>query len=127
VRFEVVFHPAVRGEDLPDLPANMRQRLDRAIRARLTTSPQQYGAPLRGSLHGHWKLRVGDYRVLFRIVGAEVWVLKIGHRRTVYARLLERRDWRPGGVSERRSRYGRRRRRARRVRVAVGSGILGRP
>lgn len=120
--FEVVYHPAVLGEDLPGLPANLRQRLERAIRARLTTSPQQYGAPLRGSLQGHWKLRVGDYRVVFRIVGAEVYVLKIGHRRTVYARLLGRRDWRPGDVSERRSRYGRRRHRARRPgrpRVAV--------
>ncbi|MGH7275650.1 MAG: type II toxin-antitoxin system RelE family toxin [Candidatus Rokuibacteriota bacterium] len=109
------------------MPANMRRRLERAIRTRLATSPQQYGAPLRGSLRGQWKLRVGDYRVLFRIVGSEVWILRIGHRSSVYERLLGRFDWRSGGISERRSRYGRRRRRARRVRVSVSSGILRRP
>ena len=83
--FEVVFHPAVHGEDLQGMPANMRRRLERALRTRLATGPQQYGAPLRGSLRGQWKLRVGDYRVLFRIVGSEVWILRIGHRREVYS------------------------------------------
>jgi mRNA interferase RelE/StbE len=127
VAFEVVFHPAVAAADLQAVPANMRRRLDRAIRTRLTTTPQQYSAPLRGSLRGHWKLRVGDYRVLVRIVGSEVWILKIGHRSGVYERVFGRLAWRPGGGAERRSRYGRRRLRARRTRVAARGGILSRP
>jgi mRNA interferase RelE/StbE len=41
------------------------------------------------ALQGHssrWRLRVGDYRVVYTIEGGElvVWVLAAGHRRDVY-------------------------------------------
>jgi mRNA interferase RelE/StbE len=39
------------------------------------TAPQEYGLPLRKSLGGYWKLRVGDYRVVFKIEGEIVYVL----------------------------------------------------
>lgn len=48
------------------------------------TAPERYGAPLRGTLRGYWKLRVGDYRVVFRIHADEGVVLAIRHRRIVY-------------------------------------------
>lgn len=59
------------------------------------TSPERYGAPLRGSLKGYWKLRVGDYRVVFKVVGTEVWVLTILHRKEVYEAVTTRLGWRP--------------------------------
>lgn len=89
------YHPGVAEDDLPDMPANVRQRLARAIEERLTTNPQRYGVPLRRSLKGYWKLRVGDYRVVFRIVGAEVWILTIRHRKAVYEAVAARLGWRP--------------------------------
>jgi hypothetical protein len=30
-------------------------------------APQEYGTPLRKTLKGYWKLRVGDYRVVYKI------------------------------------------------------------
>lgn len=81
--FSLRYHPRVR-DDVARLPQNLRRRLGEAVLARLSTAPQRYGQPLRGSLAGLWKLRVGDYRVVFRIDGSEVWVLAMLHRRLVY-------------------------------------------
>ena len=78
------YHPKVVEDDLPDIPTNMRKRLDRSIETRLTSAPERYGAPLRGSLRGYWKLRVGDYRAVFRVVGSEVWILAVLHRSRAY-------------------------------------------
>ena len=84
------YHPKVVEDDLPNIPANMRERLSRSIKTRLTSAPERYGAPLRGSLRGYWKLRVGDYRAVFRVVGSEVWILAVLHRSRVYETAAKR-------------------------------------
>jgi mRNA interferase RelE/StbE len=57
----------------------------------LTTAPERYGVPLTGSLRGYWKLRVGDYRVVFKIISAaDVLILAILHRKHVYERASRR-------------------------------------
>ncbi len=89
------YHPAVAADDLPEIPVNLRERLARAIQTRLTTTPERFGAPFRGSLKGYWKLRVGDYRVVFKIVGSEVWILTILHRKVVYEGITTRLAWSP--------------------------------
>ena len=82
--YRLVYHHAVVEEDLPTIPPNIAARIARAIETRLTTHPEQYGAPLRGTLKGYWKLRVGDYRVVDRVVDEEVRILAIRHRKEVY-------------------------------------------
>ena len=89
------YHPSVPEDDLSEIPANLRQRLARSIESRLTSSPERYGTPLRGSLKGYWKLRVGDYRVVFKIVGSEVWILTILHRKAVDEAVITRLGWQP--------------------------------
>ncbi|MBI5344466.1 MAG: type II toxin-antitoxin system RelE/ParE family toxin [Deltaproteobacteria bacterium] len=42
------------------------------------------------TLKGYWKLRVGDYRVVYKISGNEVLVLGIIHRRDVYEKIGKR-------------------------------------
>lgn len=88
--YRLVYHSAVPEEDLPVIPANMRARIARAIEARLTEKPEQYGSPLRGTLKGYWKLRVGDYRVVYRIVGDEIRIFAIRHRRHIYEEVSRR-------------------------------------
>ena len=39
---------------------------------------------LKGQFAGLRKYRVGDYRVIFAIIGDDVLILRIGHRRDVY-------------------------------------------
>lgn len=88
--FELRYHPDVKAIDIPQLDAKMKTRIKHAIETRLTTEPQQYGAPLRKTLHGYWKLRVGDYRVVFKIAGSEVRILGIIHRKKVYEAIEKR-------------------------------------
>ena len=84
------YHPAVRDDDLPKISAEARRRIGRLIQARLGTDPARFGAPLTGSLRGYWKLRVGDYRVVFKVAGRDVWILAVVHRRDVYERASRR-------------------------------------
>ena len=41
---------------------------------------------LKGKFAGLRKYRMGDFRVIYSIVGTEVRILRIGHRREVYKR-----------------------------------------
>ena len=88
--YVLAYHPQVVEEDLPLLPLNIRDRISRAIVARLASAPEQHGRPLKGTLKGYWKLRVGDYRVVFKIAGTEIWILGILHRKLVYEDVLRR-------------------------------------
>ncbi|MDH3238638.1 MAG: type II toxin-antitoxin system RelE/ParE family toxin [Deltaproteobacteria bacterium] len=62
----------------------MRERIRRAIESRLMTAPQEYRLPLRKSLGGYWKLRVGDNRIVFKVQGEVEYVLGIRHRKKIY-------------------------------------------
>lgn len=48
--------------------------------------PQADGKALGGNLHGAWRYRVGNYRILAAIQDREIVVLAVaaGHRREVY-------------------------------------------
>ena len=93
--FSLLYHPKVVAEDLPRLPSNIDSRIARAIETRLVQAPEQHGAPLRKTLKGYWKLRIGDYRVVYKIADGEVWILGIIHRKKVYDDVLKRIGWRP--------------------------------
>lgn len=84
VNFEVVYHPDVVRKDLPKLSQDIKQRLQDSIAAKLTSAPAEFGEPLRRTLKGYWKLRVGDYRVVYKITAKCVTILRIGHRREIY-------------------------------------------
>ncbi len=88
--FKLWYHPDVKRMDLPQINRRMKNRIKKAIEERLMVAPQKYGEPLRKTLGGYWKLRVGDYRIVFKIVGDEVWVLGIIHRKEVYREILKR-------------------------------------
>ncbi|MEA3333034.1 MAG: type II toxin-antitoxin system RelE/ParE family toxin [Pseudomonadota bacterium] len=88
--FVVLYHPDVKSVDIPQLNADIRLRIKRAIENRLMQAPQEYGEPLRKTLKGYWKIRVGDYRIAFRIDGESILVLGICHRKKVYP-LMEKR------------------------------------
>jgi len=81
--FRLLYHPHVKKDIMP-LDQRFKIRLKTAIETRLTSAPHEYGEPLRKTLRGYWKLRVGDYRVVYKIRGTEVWILGIIHRKMVY-------------------------------------------
>jgi len=88
--FELRYHPDVRDVDIPQLNETLKKRIRRAIEERLSISPHQYGEPLRKTLKGYWKLRVGDYRVVYKIEGNEVWIFAIINRKDVYKKIIKR-------------------------------------
>jgi mRNA interferase RelE/StbE len=88
--FELRYHPDVRNIDVPPLNKKLRNRIKKAIETRPTTEPHRYGEPLRKTLKGYWKLRVGDYRIVFKVVKHEVWILGIIHRKKVYDYVIKR-------------------------------------
>lgn len=87
--YEVLFHHEF-PKDLKGVPANVRERILKAIQERLTHAPEQYAERLRQSLHGYWKLRVGDYRVVFEITGRTVRIYGAMDRREVYSAIGKR-------------------------------------
>jgi mRNA interferase RelE/StbE len=88
--FEVFYHPLVVKVDIPKLDGAIRQRIKHSIETKLRIRPEIFGIPLRHSKKGDRKLRVGDYRVIFRIVGSQVKVYLIEHRSIVYQLLMRR-------------------------------------
>ncbi len=49
-------------------------------------NPRDLGAALSGRLAGHWRYRVGDYRIICKIEDETITILviEIGHRREIY-------------------------------------------
>ena len=90
MNYKIIYHPLVASEDLPRIPHNLRIRIKKAIETRLLFDPISAGAPLRTSLKGHRKLRVGDYRIIYRLEKDTIIVLKIGHRKDVYLKVFTR-------------------------------------
>lgn len=71
-------------DDLDRLPLVIHARV-MAVLDRLERWPAVSGAkPLSGRLAGRFRVRTGDYRVLFRVLGHTVTVERIGHRSRFY-------------------------------------------
>lgn len=88
--FETRYHPDIKIVDLPLIDAKIQKRIKIAIETRLMTAPHQYGEPLRKTLKGYWKLRVGNYRIVFKILDHEIYILGIIHRKKVYEKTRKR-------------------------------------
>jgi mRNA interferase RelE/StbE len=90
MEYRLIYHPDVLKEDLQGIPANIRIRIRKAIETRLLKDPIMFGQPLRQSLKGHRKLRVGDWRVIYRVQHSDIVILMIGNRRDVYQEVFRR-------------------------------------
>ena len=88
--YKLKYHPDIRKSDLPKIDTNNKNMIKRAIEERLVNQPEMYGKPLQRTLKGYWKLRVGDYRVVFRISSNEIHILGIIHRKEVYQQVQKR-------------------------------------
>jgi mRNA interferase RelE/StbE len=92
--WQVNIHPLVFEEDFKKISLEFQQEIIKAIRKKLVIDPQGYGEPLRGNYKNYWKLRVGDFRVIYRLDKNQLWVfvIKVGIRRDyeVYKGLVSR-------------------------------------
>ena len=74
------------------LPANVQVRLRPRIDA-LSNDPRPPGAERLSGAEDLYRIRIGDYRVIYTIdeEALIVLVVRLGHRRDVYRRLLDSR------------------------------------
>jgi mRNA interferase RelE/StbE len=87
LNYRIEYLESVVTDDIPRLSKAAQQRVRRAIESKLASHPLEFGKPLRYSLKGARRLRVGDYRVIFTVEPDEVvLIVKVGHRREIYAR-----------------------------------------
>jgi mRNA interferase RelE/StbE len=84
--FQIEYLDTVVDDDIPALPKTVRDRIKRAIETRLAMDPVGLGKPLRYSFKGHRRIRVGDYRIIYRVDNDNklVTVILIKHRKRVY-------------------------------------------
>ena len=84
MRWRVILTPTAERE-LRGLPDDVERRIVRRLRA-LRADPRPPGCLKLSGAEGLWRVRVGSYRVVYRIEDAVllVLVIRIAHRRDVY-------------------------------------------
>jgi mRNA interferase RelE/StbE len=75
---EVLYKASV-AKDLKKVNPNDKQRILGQIEETLSGDPRS-GEALHGEFEGLFKLRIGDYRVIFALAGEDVLILRIRHR-----------------------------------------------
>ena len=88
--YQLRYHQEVKRSDIPKLNETIRRRIKNAIEKRLQVEPEKYSEPLRKTLIGYRKLRVGDYRIVLKIERKDIFILGICHRKDVYERVEKR-------------------------------------
>lgn len=73
-------------DDISELDGSAKRIIKKTIEEKLMVDPLKFGKPLIRNLSGLFKLRVGDYRIIYQVKEKEVIVvvIKIGHRKEVY-------------------------------------------
>jgi len=85
VNYRIEYLESVVRDDIPRLSNTNKKQIKAVIEKKLRTHPIEFGKPLRYSLKGARRLRVGDYRVIYRIEPSDrVLMVKIGHQREIY-------------------------------------------
>jgi len=82
--YNVIFDDKVTRKDILAVPKANAVQIMRAISERLTVDPEGIGKPLQYSLKGHYRLRVGDWRIIYMVKGNTVIISSIGNRKDVY-------------------------------------------
>lgn len=92
--WKIKIHKLVLSEDFKSISYPDQKIILKDIRKKLSLAPKDYGEPLLGELKGYWRLRVKDYRVIYKIREdvIEALVVKVGIRRDeeVYKKLFYR-------------------------------------
>tara|TARA_B100000989_G_scaffold285326_1_gene252927 strand:- start:413 stop:694 length:282 start_codon:yes stop_codon:yes gene_type:complete len=89
IKYRLEYLEEVVRKHIPLLSASVRVRIKAAIEERLATDPLRFGKPLQYSWKGHRRLRVGDWRIIYRVNNNKkvVTIVMIRHRRDIYKRV----------------------------------------
>jgi len=84
MKYRLLYSEFVDWKRFEKLSLHDKKRLLHALEQKVAVDPLHYGKPLQQSLRGCRALRVGDYRIIYRLHGDVVEILLFGHRSTVY-------------------------------------------
>lgn len=86
IKYTIQYLDEVLKKDIPLLPASIKPMIRSAIEQRIMVDPITFGKPLRYSLKGHRRIRVSDYRIVYRIDHEKnnVIIVAIKHRKDIY-------------------------------------------
>ena len=84
--YKILYLPEVVKKQISSLSLPVRSRIKKAVEKKLAIDPIAFGKPLRYSLKGLRRLRVDDYRIIYKIDEKEekVIIVKIAHRKEIY-------------------------------------------
>lgn len=86
VMYKIEYLESVIKKDIPKLSTENKLKIRKAIEAKLTQNPIEYGKPLQYSLKGCRRLRVGDFRIIYTIEkNNTILIINIGHRKEIYS------------------------------------------
>jgi mRNA interferase RelE/StbE len=90
-RYRTVLHKAAVSE-IRALPPSIKQRVKEVIDGLAEIPVPQGAARLKGRTNAY-RIRFGDYRLIYEVHATEivVYVVGVAHRKEVYKRLLRRR------------------------------------
>ena len=77
MKYRIEYLESVVTEDIPRLSKAAQRQIKQAIESKLSSHPMEFGKPLRYSLKGARRLRVGDYRVIYTVEPDEVILIYI--------------------------------------------------
>jgi mRNA interferase RelE/StbE len=88
MKYTVQYSDTIDRKAFKKLPLSDKKRIAAAIESKLMIDPFLFGKPLRQSLASCRSLRVGDYRIIYKIHDDCVDILFFGHRSDVYENVL---------------------------------------
>lgn len=75
-------------KELKQLSPEISKRIYKTIQSKIAIqdNPCAFSEALQHDLYGLWRLRVGDYRIIFRVLPKEktIQITKVGHRKNIY-------------------------------------------
>ncbi len=89
--YNIKYGNLVSKKELKKVSPEILQNIKKQIEKKLTQSPEKFGKPLKESLRGYRRLRIGNFRVLYKILEKEeVQIVFIGKKPDVYSHFLKK-------------------------------------
>jgi len=70
-------------KDIEKLPRETKSRIGKKLKE-LSANPIENSEKLSDSKLGSYRFRIGNYRIIFDLLGAEIVILRVGHRKDIY-------------------------------------------
>ena len=86
--YSIVYGDTISIKDLRKIDKKTVLAIQEHIEEKLSTNPDVFGKPLRKSLKGYRRMRIGSYRVIYKIDAEKVMIVFIGKKPKVYDEFL---------------------------------------